>query len=468
MMQLLGGNASMQSALPILLDAALKGAFLVLLAALAAFALRKRSAASRHAVWTTAGIGHLAIPALVFILPAWKMPLLPAASWMQPTTVSPAITAAPDGSSAAAAITTRSKASTPLAPASEAQTAASTQATESGAEPPTTLASRRPKNSAGRTSGIAILATAWFIGALLVLLRLAFGTWRVGQLARDGARVEDGVWLSLTQRLANRLGVTRPLTLLRGERLAVPVTWGIIYPAVLLPQDSDNWSEERRRFVLVHEMAHVKRFDALTQLLAQVAVAIFWFDPLVWVAAHQMRVEREHACDDYVLRDRTCGVRRFRRRHGRTLQRCNCDDLDKRSIRDVDENDGAPIESDAVDGLVVRHVPRQEPQHVYAYQRQRQRVEPDHSIPGDRQRSLRGSNGGRARQVFAGRNAPCATVPWRFRSIPRKNGNERSRSVSRCRWRWIYHLHGNNGWTHGAIRWRDAGVVCGVPAAGAA
>src|SRR5213075_603920 len=223
MMQLLGGNASMQSALPILLDAALKGAFLVLLAALAAFALRKRSAASRHAVWTAAVIGHLAIPALVFILPAWKMPLLPAASWMQPTTVSPAI-AAPDEKSAAV-ITTRSKASAPLAPASEAQTAASTQATESGAESRGTSASPRPNNSSGRTSGIAILAAIWLAGALLVLLRLAFGTWRVGQLARDGARVEDGVWLSLTQRLANRLGVTRPLTLLRGERLAVPVTW---------------------------------------------------------------------------------------------------------------------------------------------------------------------------------------------------------------------------------------------------
>ncbi len=152
---------------------------------------------------------------------------------------------------------------------------------------------------------IPIVAGIWLAGALLVLLRLAFGTWRVGQLARDGSRVEDGVWLSLTQRLANRLGVTRPLILLRGERLAVPVTWGIVYPAVLLPQDADTWSEERRRFVLVHEMAHVKRFDALTQLLAQISVAVFWFDPLVWIAAHQMRVEREHACDDYVLRDGT-------------------------------------------------------------------------------------------------------------------------------------------------------------------
>jgi len=52
-------------------------------------------------------------------------------------------------------------------------------------------------------------------------------------------------------------------------------------------------------------MAHIKRFDALTQLAAQLAVAIFWFDPLIWLAAHRMRVEREHACDDYVLRDGT-------------------------------------------------------------------------------------------------------------------------------------------------------------------
>jgi hypothetical protein len=127
----------------------------------------------------------------------------------------------------------------------------------------------------------------------------------VGRLAKQGDRVDDGEWLSLTQRLANGLGITRPLTLFRGDKLAVPVTWGVVYPAVLLPPDSTEWNEERRRFVLVHEMAHVKRFDALTQLVAQIAIALFWFDPLIWLAAHRMRVEREHACDDYVLRDGT-------------------------------------------------------------------------------------------------------------------------------------------------------------------
>jgi hypothetical protein len=85
----------------------------------------------------------------------------------------------------------------------------------------------------------------------------------------------------------------------------VPITWGIVYPVVLLPDDADAWPEERRRFVLVHEMAHVKRLDALTQLAGQIALAFFWFDPLVWIANRRMQLEREHACDDYVLRHGT-------------------------------------------------------------------------------------------------------------------------------------------------------------------
>ena len=295
---------SFAGALPTLLDAALKGAFLVLIAAVAAYALRNRSAASRHAVWTAAVVGHLAIPALVFILPAWRMPVLPAAPWMQ---TQPAVTPSVGGSSLTQGVDIGkpSEASAPSAPTSgQAQSGVGTRASGAGAE--SSIPSASP-NTTPRApfDTLAILAAIWLLGAVVVLLRLAIGTWKVGQLARDGARVEDGVWLSLTQRLANRLGVARPLTLLRGEALAVPITWGIVYPAVLLPQESDNWSEERRRFVLVHEMAHVKRFDALTQLLAQFAIALFWFDPLVWVAAHQMRVEREHACDDYVLRDGT-------------------------------------------------------------------------------------------------------------------------------------------------------------------
>ena len=76
----IASHPSLQAALPVLFDAAIKGAILVIIAAIAAYLLRSRSAASRHAVWTAAVVGHLAIPALVLILPAWTMPVSPARS----------------------------------------------------------------------------------------------------------------------------------------------------------------------------------------------------------------------------------------------------------------------------------------------------------------------------------------------------------------------------------------------------
>ena len=148
-------------------------------------------------------------------------------------------------------------------------------------------------------------AVVWLIGALGIFGRFVAGTLAVSRLARRSERVEDGRWLSLAQHVAIRLGVARPMTLLRSGRFEIPVTWGIVYPVVLLPDNADDWTDERRRYVLVHEMAHVKRVDAFTQVIAQLAIAIFWFDPFVWIAAHRMRVEREHACDDYVLNEGT-------------------------------------------------------------------------------------------------------------------------------------------------------------------
>ncbi|HKY98583.1 MAG TPA: M56 family metallopeptidase, partial [Gemmatimonadaceae bacterium] len=276
----------------ILIDTALKGAILIAAAAIASYFLRGRSAAARHAAWTAAVIGHLALPALSIFVPQWNLGLIPEPAWMKSTVAAPAVTSI-------------------IEPASPEKTSIIHDDPASAVTPISQPTNPQPAAEQSswigriKSTNISPVTLLWLIGSALVLIRLAIGTWKVGRLARQGARVDDGEWLSLTQRLANRLGISRPLTLLRGDRLAVPVTWGVVYPAVLLPPDSNEWPEERRRFVLVHEMAHVKRFDALTQLVAQIAIAVFWFDPLIWLAAHRMRVEREHACDDYVIRDGT-------------------------------------------------------------------------------------------------------------------------------------------------------------------
>jgi hypothetical protein len=81
----------------------------------------------------------------------------------------------------------------------------------------------------------------------------------------------------------------------------MPIVYGVLRPAVLLPAGAEEWSEERQRMVLLHELTHITRRDCLTQMMAQVACAFYWFDPLIWYAARRLRVEREQACDDYVL-----------------------------------------------------------------------------------------------------------------------------------------------------------------------
>jgi beta-lactamase regulating signal transducer with metallopeptidase domain len=276
----------------LILDTALKGAILIAAAAAAAYLLRKHSAAARHAVWTAAVLGHLALPLLTLVAPEWRLPIVRTPGWM--IAPQPAAVVSQGGGSEPAAAT----AATPAPPS-----------TARASDPRSGQPSPNPADIApsaeSPASLLSYLALAWMVGAALVLLRLVVGTWRVSRLAREGARVEDGEWLSLSQRVATRLGIARPLTLLRGDRLGIPVTWGVVYPAVLLPPESAQWPEARRRFVLVHEMAHVKRFDALTQLCSQIALAVFWFDPLLWLAVRRMQVEREHACDDYVLRDGT-------------------------------------------------------------------------------------------------------------------------------------------------------------------
>src|SRR6185295_8995997 len=149
---------------------------------------------------------------------------------------------------------------------------------------------------------LAALAIAvWALGAGMVLAWLLLGAWVLGRISRHAQPVTDPEWLTLVERCARQVGVRHPVLLESSDRVPVPCTWGVLSPRVLVPGIAETWSADRRRAVLLHELAHVARRDCLVQTLAQVACALFWFHPLAWLASWRLRVERERACDDLVL-----------------------------------------------------------------------------------------------------------------------------------------------------------------------
>src|SRR5262245_17127305 len=146
-----------------------------------------------------------------------------------------------------------------------------------------------------------IALVIWAAGAMLVLARLLLGTLRMRRITRDAERLIDYRWSMLTNRLRGQLDIRDHVAIYVSAEVATPMTWGVLIPVIVLPPESFTWSAEWRRVVLLHELAHIKRRDCLTQMLAHLACAFYWFNPLVWFAARRLRVERELACDDCVL-----------------------------------------------------------------------------------------------------------------------------------------------------------------------
>lgn len=266
---------------------ALRATVLLAAAWIATKVLQRASAATRHLIWTTAIAGVLALPLLAAVVPAWNVPLLSIEARVDvPAESNEAVGAGLRQTEAITATTRRApNLPTPTVSDTEARTETATL-------------SQRVRSQVSPRGGVAL---AWLLLATLMLSRLAIANMRVTSWQRSSRPVEDGRWLTLARRLTREYGIERPVVLLENGQTDVPVTWGIVYPVILLPVAADEWDEEQRIAVLTHELAHIKRFDALSQLLAQLTLSLLWFHPLVWMAVRRMRLEREHACDDFVL-----------------------------------------------------------------------------------------------------------------------------------------------------------------------
>jgi len=146
-----------------------------------------------------------------------------------------------------------------------------------------------------------VALSCWLIGTFIIYIRMLIGRIYIWRTLQKASEITKCSWLSLCTNLRIFTRIKRPVQLFKSSVIKTPMTWGFIHPKIMLPAEAETWSNRRRRYVLLHELAHIRRWDALTQFMAQTVYILFWFNPLIRIAYSRFLKEREFACDDFVL-----------------------------------------------------------------------------------------------------------------------------------------------------------------------
>lgn len=224
-----------------------------LILAAAWLASREKAASFRHLIWSAAFASLVLLPVLVALLPGSIVLSVPAPAPVLPADFSVA-----------------SLSDMPVAAPS-------------------------PSLEIDTTTILMALGGLWLAGLGLIALRGLFATLVLRAMRRDA--IANPFEASELPDFARNGGYE--LLVSNAER--GPVTWGFLRPVVLLPRRALYWPGERLQAVLLHELAHIRRRDSLMQMLSLIACALYWPNPLVWIAARTMRREAEMATDDAVL-----------------------------------------------------------------------------------------------------------------------------------------------------------------------
>lgn len=274
------------------LDVAIKGTLLLALAFAVVHCMKRSSAAARHLTLSLALVSLLALPLLSLLLPTLNV--LP--RWMG---------ASGSLSRRVNEIPFEHTFPTNNAAENNQLTTIEWSRADSHGIPPTATDLPSEVSASPIQILFRLLVIIWLLGSLCVLTPTIAGLLSLALLRRRSRIIESGPIYELLQKLNTNANCQRKVLLLSSTIRRMPMMWGIHRPRILLPHDCSTWPEDRLRVVLLHELAHIQRHDFLTTLVARIACAFHWFNPLAWIAMRAISYEQEKACDDMVLRHGT-------------------------------------------------------------------------------------------------------------------------------------------------------------------
>ncbi len=243
----------------------LKATAILSISSILLFAFRKSSASLRHWIISLTLIGLLILPFFTASLPTWEIET-PAIEAMQELPLLEGLVIEPQET----AMSYKE-----ISPAKAIQ------------NNPESITSTNHSTKA--LPWAKIIFTLWITGCLLILTRLFVGIYRIRKLTQAATPFKT----------SNQFDKFR---LLSSTKIQTPMTWGFFHPVILLPANATDWTPQTLNTVIQHEAAHIQRGDYLVHILSWFSVAVYWFHPLVWWFKNSQQIEREKACDEYVLR----------------------------------------------------------------------------------------------------------------------------------------------------------------------
>ncbi|MCB9234025.1 MAG: hypothetical protein H6581_20380 [Bacteroidia bacterium] len=146
------------------------------------------------------------------------------------------------------------------------------------------------------------IVAIWMLGAVFLAIRLAGGYWYSHQLRRKGISEVPESMTAMVAALQRKMGMLHPVKLLASARVTVPMALGHFKPVILLPVSMlTGLSDTQLECIFIHELAHIRRYDYLINILQRLVEIALFFHPAVWIVSKYLREERENACDEVVV-----------------------------------------------------------------------------------------------------------------------------------------------------------------------